>query len=77
MDHRPFVTDNEFEEIKQRCEHATSGPWKSYIEGSEIMSGSDFILTQGEDIYLTGAIVSNRDFMTQARQKHSKAHRRV
>jgi hypothetical protein len=66
MDHRPFVTDDEFEEIKLRCEHATPGPWKSYIEGREITGGSHFILTQGED--LTGAIVSDRDFIIHARQ---------
>ena len=68
MDHRPFVTDDEFEEIKLRCEHATPGPWKSYAEGREIMRGSHFDLTQGEDIYLTGAIVSDWDFITHTRQ---------
>jgi hypothetical protein len=45
-----------------------SGPWKSYLEGREKMSGSDFIMTGGEDIYLTGATVSDQDFIAHARQ---------
>jgi hypothetical protein len=32
------------------------------------MSGSDFTMTGGEDIYLTGATVSDQDFIAHARQ---------
>ena len=46
---------NEINDIKERCEKATPGPWKSYIEGRDHTSGSSFIRTAGEDIELTGA----------------------
>jgi hypothetical protein len=32
------------------------------------MSGSDFIMTAGEDIYLTGATAADKDFTAHARQ---------
>jgi hypothetical protein len=68
MNDRSLVSEDEMAEIKMRCEKATSGPWKSYLEGREKMSGSDFIMTGGEDIYLTGATVSDQDFIAHARQ---------
>ena len=68
MDQAPFVRDDEIEEIKRRCGQATPGPWKSYVEGREEMSGSDFIMTGGEDIYLTGATAADQDFIAHARQ---------
>jgi hypothetical protein len=64
----PFLSDDDLEEIKKRCQEATPGPWKSYVEGREEMSGSDFIMTEGEDIYLTGAAVADQDFIAHARQ---------
>jgi hypothetical protein len=64
----PFLSDEDLEEIKKRCVAATPGPWKSYVEGREEMSGSDFIMTEGEDIYLSGATVADQDFITHARQ---------
>jgi hypothetical protein len=64
----PFLSDDHLEEIKERCVKATPGPWKSYVEGREEMSGSDFIMTAGEDIYLTGATVANQDFIAHARE---------
>jgi hypothetical protein len=33
-----------------------------------MMSGSTFIQTGGEDIYLTGATVADQDFIAHARQ---------
>jgi hypothetical protein len=51
-----------------RTDQTTPGPWKSYIEGREKMSGSDFIMTGGEDIYLTGATKADQDFIAHARQ---------
>lgn len=63
----PLTTD-EIEAIKTRCEQATAGPWKSFIEKREKFSGSDFIQTEGEDIYLTGATLADQDFIAHARQ---------
>jgi hypothetical protein len=62
------LTEEEIEKIKIRCEQATPGPWKSYVEGREQMSGSHFIMTQQEDIYLTGATTADQDFIAHARQ---------
>ena len=33
----------------------TKGPWVSYVEGRDHESGSDFIMTGGDDIELSGA----------------------
>ena len=63
----PLTTD-EIEAIKARCERATAGPWKSFIETREKISGSEFIQTGGEDIYLTGATEADQDFIAHARQ---------
>jgi hypothetical protein len=62
------VTDEEIAEVRRRCERTTPGPWKSYVERREHMSGSDFIMTGGEDFYLTGASVADQDFIAHARQ---------
>lgn len=59
---------NEINDIKERCEKATPGPWKSYIEGRDHTSGSSFIRTAGEDIELTGATTYDQDFIAAARQ---------
>ncbi len=65
---RPSLEDNDFMDIKKRCDQATPGPWRSYVEGRDSMSGSSFIQTEGEDIYLTGATVADQDFIAHARQ---------
>jgi hypothetical protein len=62
------ISEAEISEMRLRCEQATLGPWKSYIEGREEMSGSDFIMTGAEDIYLTGATKADQDFIAHARQ---------
>ena len=59
---------NKINDIKERCEKATPGPWKSYIEGRDHTSGSSFIRTAGEDIELTGATTNDQDFIAAARQ---------
>ena len=59
---------NEINDIKERCEKATPGLWKSYIEGRDHTSGSSFIRTAGEDIELTGATTNDQDFIAAARQ---------
>jgi hypothetical protein len=68
-----ILDDNELETIRQRCEHATPGPWKSFIEGRDHTSGSSFIMTgggdsRGNDIELSGATMADQDFIAQARQ---------
>jgi hypothetical protein len=62
------ISEDEIAEMRARCNQATPGPWKSYIEGREEMSGSDFIMTGAEDIYLTGATKADQDFIACARQ---------
>jgi hypothetical protein len=55
-------------EIQARRESATSGPWKSFVEGRDHTSGSSFIRTGAEDIELTGATEADHDFIAHARQ---------
>jgi hypothetical protein len=63
-----ILADDELLRIKARCEKATPMPWKALIEARDQFSGSDFIMTGGEDIYLTGATVDDYDFIAHARQ---------
>jgi hypothetical protein len=56
------------EEIERRCGMATPGPWKSFVEGRDHISGSDFIRTGADDIYLTGATIADQDFIANVRQ---------
>ena len=62
------LSDDELAQIERRYEQATGGPWRSFVEGREAMSGSDFIQTVGEDIYLSGATANDQDFIAAARQ---------
>ena len=67
------LTNEELTAIKARCEAATPGPWKPYIEGRDHVSGSSFIMTgegatRGDDIELTGATEADYDFIAHARQ---------
>jgi hypothetical protein len=67
------MTDKELQDIKDRCRVVTPGPWRSYIEGRDHTSGSDFIMTgeagaRGNDIELTGATKADQDFIAHARQ---------
>lgn len=64
----PILLLSEIAKMKERYEHATPEPWKSYIEGQDQTSGSSFIMTKEEDIYLQGASVANLDFIAHARQ---------
>jgi hypothetical protein len=67
-DSRPLLTEEEIADIAARESRATAGPWKSYVESRDHMSGSDFIMTEGNDIYLTGATTADQDFIANARQ---------
>jgi hypothetical protein len=65
---RELLSQSKIDEIKLRCKRTTSGPWKSYVEGRDMTSASSFIMTGGEDIYLTGATTADQDFIAYARQ---------
>jgi hypothetical protein len=62
------ISSEMLNEIERRCNAATLGPWKSFIEGRDCESGSSFIQTGGEDIYLSGATAADQDFIAGARQ---------
>jgi hypothetical protein len=62
------MTDEDLTEIATRCDRATPGPWRSWVEGRDHMSGSSFIATAGDDIELVGANPADQDFMAAARQ---------
>lgn len=52
---------------------ARKGPWKSYVEGRDHTSGSDFIMVgegkkRSDDIELSGATKADQDFIASARQ---------
>lgn len=67
------LTEEELESIARRCAAASPGPWKSYIEGRDHTSGSNFIMvgageSRGDDIELSGASNADQDFIANARQ---------
>jgi hypothetical protein len=67
------LDDAELKQIRQRCESAKPGPWKSFVEGRDHTSGNSFIMTgsgknRGQDIELSGATVADQDFIAHARQ---------
>jgi hypothetical protein len=67
------LSPGELAEIRQRCDAATTGPWKSFVEGRDHLGGSNFIRTGGmddqcPDIELLGASIADQDFIAHARQ---------
>jgi hypothetical protein len=62
------ISLDQLQEILARCTAATPGPWESIIEGRDQTSGSSFIQTAGEDIYLSGATIPDQDFIASTRQ---------
>jgi hypothetical protein len=71
------LDDTELQEIQRRCQAATPGPWKAFIEGRDHESGSSFIQTAAADIELTGASVADYDFIASARQDIPRLLREV
>jgi hypothetical protein len=68
-----IINSEEMDAMRHRCERATQGPWKSFIEGRDHTSGSSFIMTgtdknRGPDIELSGATDADQDFIAHARQ---------
>jgi hypothetical protein len=74
------MTNDELKEMKLRYEATSVAPWVSFIEGRDCESGSSFIMTgipkgdhiwgenRGEDLYVTGGINADLDFISHARQ---------
>ncbi len=73
MSKNEMIDDEELDAIQSRCMAATCGPWKSFVEGRDHSSGSNFIMTgtkemRGPDIELSGATIADQDFIAHARQ---------
>lgn len=67
------MTGEEIEEIENRCKLARNGPWKSFVEGRDHLSGCSFIKvgageSRSDDIELTGATIADQDFIAAAKQ---------
>ena len=62
-----MLTDKELDDILNRCDKATDGPWKSFIEGRDHSSGSNFIQTPDGDIELIGGSQHDQDFIAHCR----------
>lgn len=63
------MTEKELQEIEDRCSNATKWPWKSMIEGRDHTSGDSFIMTGGENIYISNPLFdNNQDFIANAKQ---------
>jgi hypothetical protein len=68
-----MLTKKELNKIEERCIKTQRGPWKSYIEGRDHTSGSDFIMTgegenRDEDLEIFGATTEDYDFIASAKQ---------
>ncbi len=68
MNNETEISEKTLQLILERCEAATAGPWKSYVEGRDHESGSSFIKTACDDIELSGATSSDQDFIAHCRQ---------
>ena len=71
------MTSAELEAIRGRCDAATPGPWKSFVEGRDHTSGDSFIMTgsaekRGNDIELLGTTAEDPDFIAHVRQDVSR-----
>ena len=60
------LTGDELKSLEALHSRTTPGEWKSWIEGRDHESGSDFIGTSGDDIELTGATGVDQDFIAMA-----------
>jgi hypothetical protein len=67
------ITANYLIEIEQLLSKTQASPWRSYIEGRDHTSGSNFIMTgestsRGSGIELSGATDADQDFMAIAHE---------
>lgn len=75
-----MLDDSELDAIEARCQAASPGPWKSFVEGRDHWGGDDFIrvsdLDAEPDMYVSraeaGSIrpasTADLDFIAAARQ---------
>ncbi len=66
------MSEDDLAIIRRRCAAARAGPWRSFIEGRDHSSGSDFIMVgegaaRGEDIDPLGTTHADQDFIAAAR----------
>lgn len=76
------LSEAELAAIGARCEAATPGPWKSFIEGRDHWSGDSFIMrgtneSRHEDLFISPASVVDQDFIAAARQDIPRLIREV
>lgn len=62
------MTDQDLRELQARCDAASPGPWKAWVEGRDHTSGSSFVQTGAEDIEMSGATTADFEFIAHARQ---------
>lgn len=71
------LTEADLQAIEARCAAASAGPWQSWVEGRDHLSGDSFIQVghdaeRGADMYVsretTPASVGDQDFIAFARQ---------
>jgi len=68
------MSDEKLIEIKRRSEAARPGPWKSYIEGRDHESGSNFVMVPNESsktsvLEFSGQVSeADQDFIAHARE---------
>jgi hypothetical protein len=73
MNNMPLTLED-LQEMEIRCEAARPGPWRSYVERRDHLSGSSFIMVgagpsrDDEDLYLSGNTDADQDFIAAARQ---------
>ena len=72
-----MLTDKDLKIILDRCNKATSGPWKSFIEGRDHESGSGFIQTPNEDIELIGGTGTIRTLSRTVGQTSQDSSKRL
>lgn len=77
MNAGPAMSDDELDAIEQRCAAASPGPWESFIEGRDHVSGDTIIRIGGPvgdepDMYVyrerDKASDADYDFIAHARQ---------
>ncbi len=74
------ITEAELTAMKSRIDATTPGPWMSCFEGRDHWSGSSFIQTATQDLYLSaedyvgggGHFCADQDFIANARQDMPK-----
>ncbi|MEO5322297.1 hypothetical protein PV773_03135 [Mesorhizobium sp. CC13] len=71
--HEKPLSDADLDIIEARFRRASTGPWKSYVEGRDRVGGSSFIMVgegagRQDDMELTGATAADQDFIAEARQ---------